>query len=274
MAANRKFLVSAMVCATAIAGLAGCSKDTKAKGDSEEKAKEPAAATTSKAPVDPFAGLTADQIGDKALTATKAAQSIRMAGQIKSDGEQLTVDFAVDTKGACTGKMNVEAGKAELLQANKVLYMKGDEKFWRASMSEDGSSGKEADSVVELMKGRWMKMPAGSSGDMDGVCDLKAMIADMDKDKSERKGMTKGPDAEVDGQATATVVKKAANGETTTMYVAKEGEPYLLKVVKVGGDEPGTMVFSDYNKPVNAVAPPADQVVDLEKLGAGSGNGA
>ncbi|MEW2084105.1 hypothetical protein [Streptomyces sp. NPDC005283] len=272
MAANRKFLVSATVCVAAIAGLAGCSKDgTKTNGTSEGKTKEPAAAPSSKAPVDPFAGLTADQIGDKAMTATKAAQSIRMVGRIKSDGEQLTVDFAVDTKSACTGKMSMEGGNAELLQVSKVMYMKGDEKFWRASMSGDGASGKETDSVVELMKGRWMKMPAGSSGDMGEVCDLKAMIADMDKNKSERKGMTKGPDAEVGGRATATVVKKAANGETTTMYVAKEGEPYLLKVVKVGGDEPGTMVFSDYNKPVKATAPPADQVVDLEKLGAGSG---
>ncbi|MEV6399401.1 hypothetical protein AB0M39_32215 [Streptomyces sp. NPDC051907] len=273
MAAKQRFLVSAVVCATVIAGLAGCSKDgdSKAKG-SGDKEKEPAAATTSKAP-DPFAGLSADEIGEKAITATKSAQSIRMVGNIKSDGEQMSVDFAVDDKGECTGKMGVQGGNAELRKVSKTMYMKGDDKFWRASMSEEGAPDAEADGVVEIMKGRWIKMPPGSDKDMDGVCDLESMLSDMDKDKSERKGMTKGPDAEVNGQSAATLVKKKANGETATMYVAKEGEPYLLKLVKDGGEEPGTMVLTDYNKPVKAVAPPPSEIVDLEKLG-GAGGGA
>ena len=78
--------------------------------------------------------------------------------------------------------------------------------------------------------------------------------------------MTRGPDAEVDGRPAATLVKKKAGGKSTTLFVAKEGEPYLLKVVKTGGDEPGTIVFSEYNKPVKAVAPPADEIVDLQDL--------
>ncbi|AVZ77656.1 hypothetical protein SLUN_26270 [Streptomyces lunaelactis] len=261
MAAQRKSLVTAVVWATAIAGPAGCAAggEVKAKGSSEKK--QAVAAPATKAPGDPFGGLTADQIADKAVASTKAARSVRMAGRVDSDGEQLTVDLAVDAKGSCTGRLGMQGGSAELRQVGKVMYLKGDDKFWEASL------GAGSDSVTDLLKGRWIKVPPGSSDDMDDLCDLRAMIAEMDKNKAERQGMTKGPDAEVGGKPAATLVKKQPGGATITMYVAEEGPPYLLKVVKAGGDSPGTMVFTEHNRPVKAVAPPADEVVDLGNVG-------
>ncbi|MFF4227763.1 hypothetical protein [Streptomyces sp. NPDC001820] len=274
MAAKRKSLVTAVVfsAATAIAALAGCSNggDIKAKSASEEKKeqqKQEPAAVSGTAPVD-LSGLTADQIADKAVATTRAARSLRMAGHVSSEGERTTVDLAMDNKGACTGKLGL-VGTAELRQVNKILYMKADEKFWRASLNEGSSSDPGRERFVELVKDRWIKMPASSARDMGGVCDLKAMLEDRDMNKSDRQGMTKGPDAEVNGLPTTTLVKKKAGGETITLYVAKKGKPYLVRVVKTGGDAPGTMTFSDFDKPVKVVAPPADQVVDLEKLDTG-----
>ncbi|MET7619472.1 hypothetical protein [Streptomyces sp. NPDC005408] len=271
MAAKRKCLVMAVVCATTIAGLAACSTGggLKAESGAEKIGKKDAvAAATTKASDDPFGGLSADQIADKAVAATKSAHSIRMVGKVTGDGELLTVDFAVDDKDSCTGKIGMKGGNAELLQVDKVMYIKGDDAFWKASL------GGQADGVTELLKGRWMKVPQGSSTSMEGVCDLKAMIADMDKDRSERQGMTRGPDAAVGGKPVATLVKKKPSGETLTLYVAKQGEPYLLKVVKKGGVEPGALTLSDYNKPVKAVAPPPDEVVDVDNLGSAVAAGA
>ncbi|WP_327680525.1 hypothetical protein [Streptomyces sp. NBC_00467] len=275
MAARRTFLVSAAVCATVIAGLTGCSKDGDSKSDGTAGAKKEAAATP-KAPADPFVGLTADKISDKAIAATKAAGSLRMAGRVTSDGEEGDIDFTADSQGSCKGTTGPDGNSLELVQLNEVLYMKGDEDFYRAQLTGSEMPKAEADAAVELMKGRWLKMPAESAGEMGGACDVKTMISDMDDEKSDRQGMTKGPDADVNGLPAVTLVKKKTGGETLTMYVAKEGKPYLLKVVVVGGDEPGTMTFSDYDKPVKVTAPPADQVVDLDKLGgadAGTGTG-
>ncbi|MET9374672.1 hypothetical protein ABZX98_11045 [Streptomyces sp. NPDC002992] len=265
MAANRKIWVAAMVCAATVVGVTGCSKgdDTKAEGDK----KPVASATTSQAPVDPFQGLDADAIADRAVQAMKGATSLHMVGDSKADGEQMKMDLALDNKGACTGKMTVQGANADLLQADKVMYMKGDEKFWQVTAGEDGASAEEGKAMAELLKGRWMKMSGGNAGELADLCDLNALIKDMDKDKSDRKGMTKGADADVDGKPAVTLIKKKSTGETITMYVAKEGEPFILKVVEAGGDEPGTMALSDFNKPVTATAPPADQVMDPEKLG-------
>ncbi|WP_406399780.1 hypothetical protein OH805_12075 [Streptomyces sp. NBC_00879] len=262
MAAKRKFLVIAVVWAAAVAGPAGCSTGDELEAQSGTERIEAVDAAATKASSNPFGGLSADQIAAKAVAATKSARSMRIAGKVTSGGELLTVDFAVDSKGSCTGKIGMKGGNAQLRQVGKVMYIKGDEKFWRAAISS------QADAITELLKGRWMKVPQGTAASMEGVCDLKAMIADMGKDKSELRGMAKGPDAVVGGKPVATLVKKKPGGETLTMYVAKQGAPYVLKVVRTGGAESGALTFSDYNKPVKAVAPPPDQVVDVDNLGA------
>jgi len=49
-----------------------------------------------------------------------------------------------------------------------------------------------------------------------------------------------------------------------TIYVATVGEPYVVRWDSPG--DSGSLVFSDYTKPVVVDAPPADQVIDLGHL--------
>lgn len=263
MAANRRFLVSAMVCATVIAGLAGCSKDSdsKAAGSDDKKATPSAPAT----PKDPFAGLTADQIADKALDTTKAVNSLKAKGSYTDEDGLTNLDLAISQSGDCQGTMSNQGAGAELRQIGQVMYMKGDDKFWELTLKEDGSSAEETDAVVELFKGRWIKLPAedAEADDMGKLCDTDELFAPATKAKT---GLTKGADDKVDGKSVVTLTKKDKD-TTTTLYVATEGEPYLLKVTVVGGKEPGSAVFSDFDTPITVTAPPADQVTDPSKLG-------
>ncbi|MEU0084033.1 hypothetical protein [Streptomyces sp. NPDC006274] len=270
MTAKRKLLVTTVAWASAIVVLAGCSQDgdIKAKGASGER-KEPAAATSG----DSLAGLDAGQIADKAVEATRSARSLTMAGRIEKDGEPVSVDLALDSAQNCTGRLGVKGGRAELRQLAETMYLKGDEPFWRASLQERSSGspdGSDNGAVVELMTGRWIKMPAGGVADMDRVCDLKSMFARMDVDEADRKQMKKGPDSSVDGAPTVTLVKRE-QGTTTTVHVAKEGKPRVLKIVRTGGDETGTIVLSGYDKPVRVDAPPSEEVIDLDSLTGGTG---
>ncbi|MEU7295120.1 hypothetical protein AB0A76_18165 [Streptomyces exfoliatus] len=249
MRANRKLWAVATVCVAVVAGVTGCSKG-------EDK------------PADPFTGLTADAIADKAVETTKSATALRMSGTSKTDGEELTVDFSVDDKGNCKGTMQApKGGKAELVGTGGASYMKGDDAFWRSSGGEDGASADESGAMAEMLKGRWLKMPADAgSDDPSAFCDLKTIVKDMDEE-TPRKGMTRGADADVDGKPAATLTKKGEKGETTTFYVAKDAaKPYILRVVETGGEEPGTITLSDFDKPVTAKAPSADQIVDMEEL--------
>ncbi|MCX2183531.1 hypothetical protein KV205_23820 [Streptomyces sp. SKN60] len=224
---------------------------------------------------DPFKGLTADQIGDKAVAATQSATSLRMTGRVSSGGQPLDVDFSVSDKSECTGAIKLRGGTAELRRAGGVTYMKGDEAFWRASMTSQGMPPAQIDATIELLKGRWLKIPQGQPGteDLGSVCDLKSLLADLGRNKEERTGLVRGPDGEVKGTPVATLVKRKTEGgttTTTTVSVSERGKPYILKTVKTGGTDPGSVVLSDYDKPVKVVTPPADQTVDLTKLDQGT----
>lgn len=252
MKANRKLWVAATVCVAVVSGVTGCSQ-----GD--DKA------------ADPFAGLTADAIADKAVATTKAATAFHMNGTGKTDGEEMTVDLSVDSKGSCKGTMqSPKGGKAEMLGTGGVSYMKGDDAFWSSTTGGEGESPEEAGAMTALLKGRWMKMPAGGEGGPDAFCDLKTIVKDMDEE-TPRKGLTRGADADVEGTPAVVLTGKGTKGETTTFYVAKDAaKPYVLRVVEAGGEEPGTVTFSDYEKPVTVTAPPADQVVDMTELAGAS----
>ncbi|MFE6229330.1 hypothetical protein [Streptomyces sp. NPDC057854] len=255
MRANRKLWATAAISLAVVAGVSGCGK-----GDDK--------------PADPFAGLSADAIADKAVEATKSASALRLSGNGTDEGAEMKVDFAVDNKGNCKGSMETgKGGKADIVGTGGTSYMKGDDAFWKSSSGEEGSSDAEAGAISTLLKGRWMKMPAGEEGP-GAFCDLKSLTKDMDED-TPRKGMTREADADVDGTPAAVLKGKPdSKGETATLYVAKDSaKPYILRVVTTGGEEPGTVTLSDFDKPVSVTAPPADQVVDMEQLmkaGAGS----
>jgi len=232
----------------------------------------PAAARAPSPSPDSFQGLSADRIADRAVTATQSATSLRMTGRVSSEGQPLDVDFSVNDKSECTGVIKLKGGAAELRRTGDITYMKGDEAFWRASMSSQRMPPGQIEATVELLKGRWLKIPEGQPGTegLSGVCDLKSLLADLGKNKEERTGLVRGPDGEVKGTPVATLVKRKAGGETTTVSVSERGKPYILKMVKTGGDEPGSVVLSDYDKPVKVVVPPADETVDLTRLDPGT----
>ncbi|WP_406307189.1 hypothetical protein OHA61_39360 [Streptomyces sp. NBC_00885] len=257
---NRKFLAAAALCVTATVGLTACGG-----GQSEGIADKAASSSPSpKAPVDPFEGLTADQIADKAFAATKAADSLKVAGEGKDDGKNLSLEFALSKAADCTGKMSYTgSGQSELRVLDKVTYMKGDEAFWKGIAKQKGTSAQQSTAMAEMFKGRWMKIPAGKAKRMAEACDVDALFKKMGED--DLSGVTKGPTTEVNGQKALTLTRKDG-AETHTFYVATVGQPYFLKAVTEGGDEPGTLTFSDFNKPVAVTAPPADQIFDVDKV--------
>ncbi|MFB8042657.1 hypothetical protein ACFC8F_15365 [Streptomyces hydrogenans] len=260
---HRKLRAAAVVCAAvAVAGPAP------AAAWAATAAPGPAAAPAAPSP-DPFDGLTPEQIADRAVDATRSADSLRMTGRVVSEGQDLDVDFSVDDQGSCRGRIGVDDGDAELRRLDGVTYLKGDEAFWRISMTEQGVPENEIAPVIELVKGRWLKIAPGQAGsaDLGEVCDLDSLLDDLGKD--DRSGFTRGPDREVDRTPVATLVEKES-GETTTVSVAQEGKPYIRQVVRTGGDEPGSMTLSEFDRPVRVTAPPADETVDLSRLDPGT----
>jgi hypothetical protein len=258
---NRKFLVTAVLCVAAAAGLTACG-GVQSKGEADKAA---SSVPSPKAPADPFAGLTADQIVDKALDTTKAADSLKVKGTDSSDKEPMNFDLAISKKGDCGGTVSATGATAEVRMVGGPMYMKGDDKFWQQMGEDESSSAEETAAMVELFKGRWLKISAAEADieQMGALCDTDALLEPAD---SAKIGLTKGVDADVDGKK-AVVLTKTSGAETFTFHVAKEGEPYLLRFTSEGGKEPRSAVFSGFNTPITVTAPPADQTIDTSQLG-------
>ncbi|NML52785.1 hypothetical protein HHL19_08070 [Streptomyces sp. R302] len=262
---HRKLRAAAVVCAVAAVAVPA---PAAALAATAPGAPAPAAAAPTP---DPFDGLTPAEIADRAVDATRSADSLRMTGQVVSEEQDLDVDFSVDDQGSCQGRIGVDEGDAELRRLDGVTYMKGDEAFWRISMTAQGVPENQIAPVIELVKGRWLKIAPGQAGsaDLGEICDLDSLLDDLGKDRDGRSGLTRGPDREIDGTPVATLVEKES-GETTTVSVAQEGKPYIRQVVRTGGDEPGSMTLSEFDRPVKVTAPPADETVDLSRLDPGT----
>ncbi|WP_156726970.1 hypothetical protein [Streptomyces apocyni] len=238
-------LTTTVLCLAAAIGLTAC-------GSSEAKPKAP------------FADDSGPEIVDKAIKATTGASSLTVKGDV-TDPEMgaLTLDLAVDTKGECTGSLSVAGeGTAELTKTGDTLYMKFDEKFLRAQGKDDPKE--ETDATVNMIGNRWLKMDASGEDakDMTGLCDLDELLGEFKDVKSPAR---KGKTTTVDGQEAITLTEQDGK-DRYELLVATKGKPYLLKVTSKGGDEPGTLNFSDYEKPVNAKAPADKDIVDLDEL--------
>ncbi|MGW6275766.1 hypothetical protein [Streptomyces sp. NPDC055060] len=241
--------MAAVVTGAALVALSGCGGDDSGKDSGDGK---------------PFAGKSADQIAADAVQATQQADSMHMKGTVQqSAGSKMTVDLSVDNSKNCDGTIRADGTSADVRNTKGTFYLRGDEKYWQNALK--GQAG--GDKIVPKLADKWVKAPADDTT-TKSLCDKNALMASMDKDKSERKGMKKGSTATVDGAETIRLTKKTSGGETLTLYVATEGKPYILRSTSTGGKDPNTATFSDYGKSVSPEAPAPGDTVDLKKLAA------
>jgi hypothetical protein len=247
---RRTAFAALCLAAAATVGLTGC-----LPGDGKADSK----------PKGPFAGLTGGEIANRAVKASTGAKSLRMTGDVpdEEDGGTIQIDMALNKKGECAGTMSLGGqGKADLIKTGDTLYMKYDEAFLRAQ--DKGSSKEETDGVVELLADKWTKMSATGSDakDLASFCDLDTVLSGAEDVNSDA---TRGKTTTVEGTP-AIVLNEKDGKDRYTLYVATEGKPYLVKVISKSAKDPGTLTFTDYNKPVPAKAP-SGKVMDLDKLG-------
>ncbi|MER6261622.1 hypothetical protein ABT203_18865 [Streptomyces sp900105245] len=252
---KRTLMAAASLCATAVMALTACGGEKKADGKGS--------GDSNSATAEAFKGLSAAQISEKARVAMAKLDSFKVKGAMSTDGQHMTFDFAVAKKGDCQGTFTTGGASAEIRQVGDAAYMKGDEKFWQQMGGEDGSSSKDTDALVEMLKGRWFKMPAQDvkADDKFPFCDIETMF-----EKDEKEGhLTRKEDTEVNGTPAVTLTGKDG-AATQTLLVAAKGEPYALRMTVKGGKEPGSFDFSAFNEPVTVTAPPAGEVMDPDKL--------
>ncbi|MEV6245871.1 hypothetical protein AB0M38_06650 [Streptomyces sp. NPDC051742] len=252
---TRPAAVAAVVCAALALGATAC-------GPTSEDAK-PTQATKPAKPAGPFGDLTGSQIVDKAFVATKSAKSLTVDVDLKTADDPTKAYLSLDSQGRCAGTLTMGVDRTtELIKADATnVYLRFDEAFLREQVK--GESQEVQDATVKELRGRWVKTPTSDpdSEDMLALCDLDGLLSGFEQGAS---SIAKGKETTIDGQPALALTEPGTGGETSTVYVATKGTPYVLRIVTTGGEEPGALTFSQYGKPVAAKVPAAKDVVEVD----------
>ncbi|WP_328399752.1 hypothetical protein OHS70_22335 [Streptomyces sp. NBC_00390] len=212
------------------------------------------------APAGPFAGLSGPEIAERSVQATKEASSLTLDVDFTTEDGPLKAYMATGKDGKCAGTLSVgSTGTAELIKIGGAAYLRFDEAFLREELK--GEPAAEAQATLKLLKGRWVRTDASDEEAAEELelCDLDRLLGDIETNDTEAR---RGRQTTVDGRK-ALMLTETDGDATYTMYVATEGKPYLLRIDQKGGDDPGTITFSDFDKPVVAKKPADKDIFEL-----------
>lgn len=207
---------------------------------------------------DEFVDQSVKEIRDAVIEDMNAVESVTLTGQFTTDGGEIALDMAISEAGDCAGTMTIKGGTAEIVSADGETFLKGDDAFWT------GLAGPAAEQILSVIGDRWAKMPASDAEDFAELCDLDSFLDEMEDDEN-IDDAEKGETEEIDGQEALEITGPDEDDKNATdhLWVATEGDHYILKFTSTGGEEPGEFTFTDYNEPVDAEAPAKGDYVEL-----------
>ncbi|MGW1841528.1 hypothetical protein [Streptomyces sp. NPDC001966] len=205
----------------------------------------------------PYAGLTAPEVTNKALAATRAAKSLRMTVRTTTPEGPVEAYVATDVRGECTVTLSMgAAGTMELVRTGGKVRTRSDAAMLRSASPPQAKS----------LTGHWVR-PATSDRYAklaERYCDRETFLGRLaPKTGTARKKWTSAPDS---GTPALTVTGETDAGKWTA-DIATEGKPFLLKLNlppsrPQGSPEhdtartaPAAVEFSEFDKPFKATSP-------------------
>ncbi|WP_326623550.1 hypothetical protein OG863_14855 [Streptomyces decoyicus] len=217
---------------------------------------------------DPDAGtngvgkLPASKIESKARAAAQRADTVRLSGNVVSQGRTYKLDMSLAKDGA-KGELTTKSAAFQLLRVGDALYLKANAAFWAGEKS--GAQG-APNQAADKLGGKYVKVPATDPvyKRFSGFTDKDTLLAGL---LGLHGKLTTGDRSDINGVRTIRVAGGAGSGGT--LDVSLEGTPYPLRLHRAGGA--GVVRLADWGKSVDLKAPAKNQVVDYGSKIAGKG---
>lgn len=231
---RRPALLGAM-CALVVTGLlAGCSEDPDAGTNGVGK-------------------LPADKIQSKTRAAAESADSVRLAGNVVTNGHTYKLDMRLKSEGA-SGSVTSDGVAFGLLRIGEQLYLKADASFWNHADGDDDKTS------VSKLDGKYVKVPQRDPAykKFSGFTDMDVLLDGLLS--------LHGPlatDGHHEQSGTRTIRITGDKGSGGTLDVSLEGKPYPLRLERAGGA--GTIAFSSWGEDFALNEPKKNETVDYGK---------
>jgi hypothetical protein len=182
-----------------------------------------------------------EEIVAAAKSAAASAATVHVSGSIVSEGKPISLDMELVRGKGAKGRITLEGLGIDVIALEDAFYLNGTAAFYKHVAGP---------AAAALLQGKWLKAPAtaGEFASLKQLTDLPTLINGVlgSHGKLASAGTTT-----ING-AKAVGVKDVQNGGT--LYVAAEGTPYPLQVLKGTGGE-GKVNFDSWNQPVSIAAP-------------------
>jgi hypothetical protein len=242
-----------LLCTPLLAALtAGCG----AGGPPAHRAwRAPTAVQPTAAPVSSITELAAAEIVDRAIKATHAAGSVHVLGRITKDEQSFLLDMRYDATGG-GGRIRTDSQTVQVLRIQREVWFAGDADFWRRV---------GGDRAVEAYRNKYLKIPASDSR-FASLLDTTYM-AKLTQVLLQAKGaFAKQGTVTLRGQRAVVVVDRT-KGSGGMLWIAAEGQPYLLRMQAAADSAvTGAVDFLDYNKRISLPPPDPKLVIDAKDL--------
>ena len=196
----------------------------------------------------------ADKSPTQILAATKqvsdAAKSVHVSGSLVSGGTPISIDVDLIAGQGGRGKLSQSGLAFELIAVANTVYIKGSPSFYK----HIGGSA-----AAQLLQGKWLKAPAGSSG-FASIGQLTNLRQLVDQTLADHGALTKSGTTTIAGQKVVGVTDKSNGG---TLYIAATGKPYPVQISR-NGSGTGTITFDRWNEQVTLAVPA--NAIDIAQL--------
>lgn len=206
---------------------------------------------------DGFADQSAAEIQKQVVADMARLKSVRLSGELIQNGREVGIDVALNTDGMCAGSLTLMGGSAEIIAGPDGQFVKGDKAFWTGTAGGESA----AEQVTALLGDKWAKMPEAEGG-FTSFCDLDDLLDEFDSVDAADGEARIGKQAQIGGILALELISE--DDSPTSAWVAIDAPHYIVQL-SADGQQAGSILFTDFDQPVNAEAPAAEDVVNLSK---------
>jgi hypothetical protein len=202
----------------------------------------------------PAGSKTAANLIPQMEAAARAAKSVRIVGLVDEGSQTIDIDMSF-SRNWVVGTAGSNGATFFLLTLDGKTYIKADAAFLKVA--------KAPASACAVMCGKYVELPAASATQLTGSISMQSIVGAIFSKKTMGPVASSGcvfSPATVSGQS---VLQCSQGGYT--IDVAAHGTPYPVLFTYPHGKQ--RIAFTDWNSATAPAAPPANQVLNVNKLG-------
>jgi hypothetical protein len=184
-------------------------------------------------------------------SSVRQAKSVHVSGHLTNNGIPISVNLDMHRNGDVSGTVSENGAPFQVIGLNSTIYIKATRLFLQQV--------KAPTSACAVVCGRWLQLTPSQATQLTGDLSMSSLTGPLTSGQVPK--LTKAGSKAIDGQNTWAL--RAADG--SKLYVSSASQHYPLAATSGGGPNE-VVLYSRWNSAPEPVAPPANQVLNLNKL--------